>query len=72
MAPFPPTFRAEEIVTNGTTIHVRIGGGGPAVVLLHGYGESGDMWAALAADLVARSHGRRAGPARDGSFLKAR
>jgi pimeloyl-ACP methyl ester carboxylesterase len=55
MVPFPPTFRTEEIVTNGTTIHVRIGGEGPAVVLLHGYGETGDMWGALAADLV-RDH----------------
>jgi pimeloyl-ACP methyl ester carboxylesterase len=32
---------------------VRIGGQGPAAVLLHGYGETGDMWAPLAADLVA-------------------
>ena len=34
---------------------MRIGGKGPAVVLLHGYGETGDMWAPLAADL-ARDH----------------
>jgi hypothetical protein len=27
------------------TIHVRVGGKGPAVVLLHGYGETGDMGA---------------------------
>jgi pimeloyl-ACP methyl ester carboxylesterase len=52
MMPFPPTFRTEEIVTNGTTVHVRVGGEGSAVVLLHGYGETGDMWGALAADLV--------------------
>jgi pimeloyl-ACP methyl ester carboxylesterase len=32
-----------------------MGGSGPAVVLLHGYGETGDMWAPLAADL-ARDH----------------
>jgi pimeloyl-ACP methyl ester carboxylesterase len=32
------------IATNGTTIYVRSGGTGPAVVLLHGYGETGDMW----------------------------
>jgi pimeloyl-ACP methyl ester carboxylesterase len=49
--PFPADFRIEEIVTNGATIHVRIGGTGPAVVLLHGYGETGDMWAPLAAAL---------------------
>ncbi len=29
--------------SHGTTIHVRIAGSGPAVVLLHGYGETGDM-----------------------------
>lgn len=49
---FPPEFRARDIATNGTTIHVRSGGSGPAVVLLHGYGETGDMWAPMAADLA--------------------
>jgi pimeloyl-ACP methyl ester carboxylesterase len=34
---------------------VRVGGLGPAVVLLHGYGETGDMWVPLAKDL-ARDH----------------
>jgi len=53
--PFPAVFHAQEITTNGTTIHVRVGGHGPAVVLLHGYGETGDMWAPLAADLM-RDH----------------
>src|SRR6266481_6918659 len=50
--PFPATFRTREITTNGTTIHVRVGGKGPAVVLLHGYGDTGDMWAPLAAALM--------------------
>jgi pimeloyl-ACP methyl ester carboxylesterase len=50
-----PTFKVREIATNGVTIHVRSGGSGPAVVLLHGYGETGDMWAPLAVDL-ARDH----------------
>jgi pimeloyl-ACP methyl ester carboxylesterase len=53
--PFPPGFTERDITTNGTTIHVRVGGSGPAVVLLHGYGETGDMWAPLAANL-ARDH----------------
>jgi pimeloyl-ACP methyl ester carboxylesterase len=52
---FPQNFRTQEIATNGTTLHVRVGGTGPAVVLLHGYGDTGDMWAPLAADL-ARTH----------------
>ncbi|MFC0239741.1 alpha/beta fold hydrolase [Rhodopseudomonas telluris] len=49
---FPAGFRTQEIAANGTTLHVRIGGSGPAVVLLHGYGETGDMWAPLAAELA--------------------
>ncbi|MBL8703046.1 MAG: alpha/beta hydrolase [Alphaproteobacteria bacterium] len=55
MPAFPATFATQEIETNGTTIHVRVGGAGPAVVLLHGYGETGDMWAPMAVDL-ARDH----------------
>ncbi|HEY1978949.1 MAG TPA: alpha/beta hydrolase [Xanthobacteraceae bacterium] len=53
--PFPSVFKTETITTNGADIYVRIGGKGPAVVLLHGYGETGDMWAPLAAELV-RDH----------------
>src|SRR5262249_13214175 len=55
MFTFPPEFDTVEIAANGTTIHVRFGGKGPAVVLVHGYGETGDMWAPMAADL-ARDH----------------
>lgn len=50
--PFPPQFRSEDIETDGATIHVRIGGQGPAVVMLHGFGDTGDMWAPLAQVLV--------------------
>ena len=53
--PFPSSFRTQEIATEGATIHVRVGGQGPAVVLLHGFGDTGDMWAPLAAEL-ARNH----------------
>ena len=52
VAPFPAAFHAQQIATNGTTLHVRVGGHGPAVVLLHGFGDSGDMWAPVAARLV--------------------
>jgi pimeloyl-ACP methyl ester carboxylesterase len=55
MPAFPSSFHIEEIQAPGATIHVRVGGKGPAVVLLHGYGETGDMWAPMAADL-ARDH----------------
>ena len=51
--PFPAGFHTQRIPTNGTTLYVRVGGTGPAVVLLHGYGETGDMWAPLAAKLAA-------------------
>lgn len=53
--PYPAGFHTQEIAVNGTTLHVRIGGKGPAVLVIHGYGESGDMWSPLAADL-ARDH----------------
>ncbi|HET8921231.1 MAG TPA: alpha/beta hydrolase [Xanthobacteraceae bacterium] len=53
--PYPANFGTENVITNGTQIYVRVGGAGPAVVLLHGYGETGDMWAPLAAQL-ARDH----------------
>ena len=49
--PFPRDFRTQEIKTDGATIHVRVGGSGPAVVMLHGFGDTGDMWAPLAAVL---------------------
>ncbi|CAN5336577.1 alpha/beta hydrolase [soil metagenome] len=55
MPAFPSSFQVQDIKTNGATLHVRVGGQGPAVVLLHGYGETGDMWAPMAADL-ARDH----------------
>jgi len=52
---FPPTFKAKTIPANGAQIHVRVGGKGPAVILIHGFGDTGDMWAKLGADLV-RDH----------------
>lgn len=50
--PFPETFREVEVPTGGATIHARVGGSGPAVLMLHGYGETGDMWQPLAADMA--------------------
>ena len=49
---YPKTFRARRIAANGTKLYVRVGGRGPAVILLHGYGETGDMWVPLARDLA--------------------
>ena len=50
---FPPAFKTQTIKVNGTQIYVRSGGSGPAVVLLHGFGDSGDMWAPVAKALMA-------------------
>jgi pimeloyl-ACP methyl ester carboxylesterase len=46
--PFPPSFHTAEIKTDGATIYVRVGGSGPAVVTLHGFADTGDMWEPLA------------------------
>ena len=53
--PFPSNFKTKTIAANDTQIHVRVGGSGPAVILIHGFGDTGDMWAKLAEDL-ARDH----------------
>jgi pimeloyl-ACP methyl ester carboxylesterase len=50
--PFPPGFHAQRVETNGTSLYVRVGGTGPAVVMLHGFGDTGDMWAPIAAQLM--------------------
>jgi len=50
--PYPSSFREREMVVTDGTQHVRIGGKGPAVVLLHGFGDTGDMWEPLASVLV--------------------
>jgi len=49
---YPASFQTQMVQTNGTSLYVRFGGKGPAVVLLHGFGDTGDMWAPLAAVLV--------------------
>ncbi len=49
-----PGFDVRQVPTNGTTLNVRVGGAGPAVALIHGYGETGDMWGLLAATLKDR------------------
>lgn len=52
VVPFPSGFHTQMVQTNGTSLYVRVGGEGPAIVLLHGFGDTGDMWAPLAADLI--------------------
>jgi len=45
-------FAARQMTVSGGTQYVRIGGKGPAVLLLHGFGDTGDMWVPLADALV--------------------
>jgi pimeloyl-ACP methyl ester carboxylesterase len=51
--PYPSSFTVQEVRANGTTLHVRVGGTGPAVVLVHGFADTGDMWTPLATALAA-------------------
>src|SRR5580704_12892582 len=49
----PPSFVSQTVSSpEGADIFVRSGGSGPVVVLLHGYAETSDSWAPLAADLA--------------------
>ena len=50
--PFPAAFHGSDMEVSGGTQFVRIGGRGPAVLLLHGFGDTGDMWQPLAERLV--------------------
>ena len=51
--PFPAQFEIKDIQTgDGLYIHVRVGGHGPVVLMLHGFGDTGDMWQPLAAVMV--------------------
>ena len=52
---FPSDFKTKDIQTDGATIHVRMGRQGHGAMMLHGFADTGDMWAPLAAEL-ARDH----------------
>jgi len=54
VTPFPSAFKAQTIQGDGAALHVVVGGKGPAVVLLHGFGDTGAMWSPLAARLAAK------------------
>jgi len=45
-------FAAQQMPVSDGTQYVRVGGKGPAVLLLHGFGDTGDMWVPLANALV--------------------
>src|SRR5580692_11311328 len=46
------SFRAQQMPVTDGTQYVRVGGKGPVVILLHGFGDTGDMWVSLADALV--------------------
>jgi haloacetate dehalogenase len=45
-------FETREVVTSGARIHLRIGGSGPPVLLLHGYPQTHVMWHKIAPRLA--------------------
>src|SRR5580658_9683211 len=49
---WPAVFQGQQMAVSGGTQYVRHGGKGPAVLLLHGFGDTGDMWVPLAEVLV--------------------
>jgi len=50
--PFPASMHSQKIEVNEASRHVRMGGSGPAVLMLHGFGTTGDMWGHLASALI--------------------
>ena len=53
IVPFSSPFKASLINVGNAEQYVRTGGSGPAVLLLHGFGDTGDMWQPLAEIVVA-------------------
>src|ERR1700719_3708002 len=49
---WPAVFHGQQMAVRGGNKDVRAGGHGPAVLLLHGFGDTGDMWVPLAEILV--------------------
>jgi pimeloyl-ACP methyl ester carboxylesterase len=48
-------FTSRRLAVDGIHLHVRTGGSGPPVLLLHGFAETGDMWNPVL-PLLAREH----------------
>ena len=53
IVPFSSRFTASLINVGSAEQYVRTGGSGQAALLLHGFGDTGDMWRPLAEVLVA-------------------
>src|ERR1700730_16953662 len=52
---WPQAFAARQMAVTDGTQYVRLGGKGPAILLLHGFGDTGDMWVPLA-EILAKDH----------------
>jgi pimeloyl-ACP methyl ester carboxylesterase len=46
-SPFGPGFTEKTVTIGGRPVHYSIGGTGTTVLLVHGYGDTGEMWAPL-------------------------
>jgi pimeloyl-ACP methyl ester carboxylesterase len=55
-AALPTNFQTQYIQAHDASLYVRTGGQGQTVLLLHGYGETGDMWTSMAVDLMRDHH----------------
>src|SRR5258708_918739 len=53
-ADFGAGFQQQMVPVEGCTVSATVGGQGPAVVLLHGYAETAQMWKPLAVKLAPR------------------
>lgn len=51
-APVPSPLSSRSVVVDGLRVHVRTGGSGPLVVLLHGWPQTGECWRRIAPALV--------------------
>ena len=49
-----PGFASRHVALDGVVIHARVGGAGPALLLLHGHPQTHVMWHRVAADLATR------------------
>lgn len=73
-----PNFTAQRIAIGDSELHVRTGGSGPPLLLLHGYPQTGAMWHQVAPKLAQHyslvipdlpGYGQSQGPACDDAFL---
>lgn len=53
-ANYGPGFKETKVPVEGCTLSATVGGSGPAVLLLHGYAETAQMWKPLAVALAPR------------------